>query len=198
MIRLINTGKIEQSSQLDDIKRTFETLCSKREKGYLKRAKKAAIRNDFLFKSQYAIEWRIEFIKLICGLSILNKPNSPPTSHVGINNPKNMCFAITYIHCFLRCTRVMQKIVETENKKRNAFSKLLFNSLVEIKSAVYVKALSEKEDEDNNEEDEEKKDYIYAEFPEDYNAKVNTNEEKAEDIKAMQEFRDGEPHGKCR
>ena len=92
----------------------------------------------------------------------------------------------------------MQKIVETENKKRNAFSKLLFNSLVEIKSAVYIKTLSEKEDEDNDEEDEEKKDYIYAEFPEDYNAKVNTNEEKAEDIKAMQEFRDGEPHGKCR
>ena len=77
--------------------------------GVLKRTKEAyAKRNDFIFKGEYAIQWRMHFIKLICGLSILNKPNSVPASYVGINNPKNMCFAIASVHCFLRCTRCIQ------------------------------------------------------------------------------------------
>ena len=107
MIRLINTNKIKQSSRIKDIKRTFKGLCSRRQKGWLRRmtTQVYAKRNDFIFKVEYAQQWRTHFIKLICGLSSLNKPNSVPASYVGINNPKNMCFAITSVHCFLRYTR---------------------------------------------------------------------------------------------
>ena len=99
MICLINTNEIEQSSWIKDIKRTFEKLCSKSQKGNLRKRKAVyAKRNDFIFKVEYAQQWRTHFIKLICGLSILNKPNSAPASYVGINNPNNMCFAIASVH----------------------------------------------------------------------------------------------------
>ena len=152
--------------------------------------------NDFIFKVEYAQQWRTHFIKLICGLSILNKPNSVPASYVGINNPKNMCFAIASVHCFLRCTRciqMMKEIVRTENKERNAFSKLLLDSLVEIQSAVYIKTSLCK---DNSQDDEDKEDYNYIDLPLDYISNLNTDEE-IKDITDMKEYTNGEPHGKC-
>ena len=39
MIRLINTNVIKQSSRIKDIKRSFEELCSKLQKGALKRTR---------------------------------------------------------------------------------------------------------------------------------------------------------------
>ena len=198
MICLINTNVIKQSSQRRNIKCTFQALCSKKEKGNLRRMTKQvyAKRNDFIFKVEYAQQWRTHFIKLICGLSILNKPNSAPASYVGINNPKNMCFAIASVHCFLRCTRciqMMKKIVRTENKERNAFSKLLLDSLVEIQSAVYIKTSLCK---DNSQDDEDKEDYNYIDLPLDYISNLNTDEETA-DISLMKEYTNGEPYGKC-
>ena len=155
-----------------------------------------AKRNDFIFKVEYAQQWRMHFIKLICGLSILNKPNSAPASYVGINNPKNMCFAIASVHCFLRCTRciqMMKEIVRTENKERNAFSKLLLDSLVEIQSAVYIKTSLCK---DNSQDDEDKEDYNYIDLPLDYISNLNTDEE-TQDITDTKECTNGEPYGKC-
>ena len=198
MIRLINTNVIKQSSRIRNIKRTFEKLCSNTEKARLGRmtTQLYAKRNDFIFKVEYAQQWRTHFIKLICGLSILNKPNSAPASYVGINNPKNMCFAIASVHCFLRCTRciqMMKEIVRTENKERNAFSKLLLDSLVEIQSAVYIKTSLCK---DNSQDDEDKEDYNYIDLPLDYISNLNTDEETA-DITKMKECTNGEPYGKC-
>ena len=138
----------------------------------------------------------MHFIKLICGLSILNKPNSAPASYVGINNPRNMCFAIASVHCFLRCTRyiqMMKEIVRTENKARNAYSKLLLDSLVEIQSAVYIKKSLCK---DNSQDDEDKEDYNYIDLPLDYISNLNTDEETQE-ISSMKEYTSGEPYGKC-
>ena len=197
MIRLINTNKIKQSSWINDIKHTFQALCSKSQKAYLKRMGAVyAKRNDFIFKVEYAQQWRTHFIKLICGLSILNKPNSAPASYVGINNPKNMCFAIASVHCFLRCTRciqMMKEIMRTENKKRNAFSKLLLDSLVEIQSAVYIKTSLCK---DNSQDDEDEEDYNYVDLPLNYISNLNTDEE-TQDITDMKEYTNGEPYGKC-
>ena len=198
MIRLINTDKIKQSSRIRNIKGTFQGLCSRSQKAWLRRmtTQNYAKRNDFIFKVEYAQQWRTHFIKLICGLSILNKPNSAPASYVGINNPKNMCFAIASVHCFLRCTRctqMMKEIVGTENKERNAFSKLLLDSLVEIQSAVYIKTSLCK---DNSQDDEDKEDYNYIDLPLDYISNLNTDEETA-DISLMKEYTNGEPYGKC-
>ena len=52
MICLINTNEIKQSSRIKDIKRTFEKLCSRSQKGWLKRTTKEvyAKRNDSYYK----------------------------------------------------------------------------------------------------------------------------------------------------
>ena len=86
-----------------------------------------------------------------------------------------------------------EKIVRTENKERNAFSKLLLDSLVEIQSAVYIKTSLCK---DNSQDDEDKKDYNYIDLPLDYISNLNTAEE-TKDITDMKEYTSGEPHGKC-
>ena len=198
MIRLINTAKIKRTTRIDDIKQLFhKTLCSKKEKSYLRRMKKELKRNDFLLKKEYASQWRIQCIKLICGLSILQTPLPPPKSHVGLNNPKNMCFAIATIQCFLRCTSIMHKIVSVENKERDVFSKLLFNTLVEIQSAKYIKSLPtdymQKDNKKHDKDEEDKTNHVYGEFPEDYKTDENND---CVDMICMDEYRDGEPHGK--
>ena len=189
---------IKGTSRIKDIKTLFnKTLCSKKEKSYLRRMRKELKRNDFLFKTQYATTWRVQCIKLICGLSILQTPLPTPPSHVGLNNPKNMCFAITTMQCYLRCTMIMHQIVSVENKERDVFSKLFFNTLVEILSAKYIKSLvmdkTEKDNKTHVEEDEDKKNHVYGEFPDDY--KTDENNDYV-DMTCMDEYRDGEPHGK--
>ena len=87
----------------------------------------------------------------------------------------------------------MKEIVGTENKERNAFSKLLLDSLVEIQSAVYIKTSLCK---DNSQDDEDKKDYNYIDLPLDYISNLNTDEE-TRDISSMKEYTNGEPHSKC-
>ena len=200
MIRLINSEEIKKNHRLDRIQSIFEKkLCSRRQKGFLRRKKmKDTKRNEFIFKSEYAVTWRIQIIKLICGLSILYKPTRAPASHVGINNPKKLCFAIVSLHCFLRCTRMIEEIAITQNKERCVFEKLLFNTLVEIQSAGYIKTLLCKDDSQRDEEEEEeedKNDYIYAQFPKDYISESNTDGE-TDNLATMAEYRDGEPHGK--
>ena len=187
-MRLINTGQITSSCRLEEIKRIFQALCSTEvRKRVGKRRIKTYKGNDFMFKTGYATEWRMRVIKLIHGLSILYKPGSVPVSHVGINNPKNMCFAIVTIQVFLRCTRMMERIAMTPNNNRTVFSTLLFNSLVEIQSAPYTTQLLESK---------ESTSHKYGQFPDD-GIPNSDAEDVTTDISCMNEFRDGEPHGKC-
>ena len=202
MICLINTNKIKQCNQIGGIKTTFRKLCNAKVKRKLTASNSQISTqevllkmNDFIFKPEYAIKWRIQFIKLICGLSILKDPISPPASYVGLNNPKNMCFAIAPIQCFLRCTKLMKDVVVVPNQQRDIFTKLLFNTLVEIQSAVYTNRLRNLHSDDTEDDidADEKKKYTYRELPKEY-----ISEESTEGTDAMTEFRDGEPHGKFR
>ena len=189
MIRFINGGKIKRTTTYDSIIMMFDRLAKwKHRKGKKKEPNWKL--NEFKFSTVYAHEMRQKIFKLICGLSILSNPESPPATYVGTNNPKNMCFAIAPMQCFLRCTALMKDIAKVENKERDVYSILLFNYLVEIQSAAYrtqLQNISNGSVGNDNNNEENKNNYVYGNFP---------IQNKAEKDTRMSEFTNGEPHGK--